>query len=224
VVDHKVTGKGKNAKRIEFNCIWDSGENDWSSTENLRKCHSGAPEELVEYVQQKGLLGNDILGTKFCKWIKASRGNADLLKIISHRTDERGKIEVCCLYDDGSKDWVPMKEAKGDSKIFLGNYAKENNLFAQPGWKNINGYWLKEVVGEMCRQMRANEIDQLVKVLYRNYKVAFDSLGPHHSETIIWGRAYKQSNEIGKHGGKIMLPYYLYRTMPPKLKKNWCTW
>merc|ERR1712238_189498 len=87
VVGHRVKGKGKHSKTVEFNCIWDSRENDWSSPESLRKCHSGAPPELAEYVQQAGLLKNDLLKKKFCKWIKESIRPADLLKITNHRTE-----------------------------------------------------------------------------------------------------------------------------------------
>merc|ERR1711957_385694 len=140
----------------------------------------------------------------------------------NHRT-EHGKIEVCCLYDDGDEEWVPLKEAKEDSKMFLGAYAREKNLFGEPGWKKMDNYWLDEVHDVMCKQMRENEISQLRQTLYRKFTGAFDNVGAHHQETITWGRAYKHSNEIGKHGGKITLPYYLFRTMSKK-QKRWSTW
>ena len=40
-----------------------------------------------------------------------------------------------------------------------------------------------------------------------------------HNDTIIWGRAYKNSLEIEKHGGKIKLPLHLYYDLPKKLQK-----
>jgi len=222
VVGHRVKGKQKKYyATVEFNCVWENGANTWNSAEDLHKRHSGAPQELVEYVQKKDLLQSGYLRKNICKWIKEGCGDAVLLKITNHRTVD-GNIEVCCLYDDGTEDWEPMKEVKEDGKLILGAYAKEKHLFRQPGWKQANEYWFQEVHDVLCKQMRANEIDQLVTRVYANFEKAFDDLGPNHPETIIWGRAYKHSLEIEKHGGRITLPLYLFRTMSPKLRRHWC--
>ena len=132
-----------------------------------------------------------------------------------------GEIKVWCHYIDGDGGWVPIEEAKEDCKIFLGAYAKEKNLFGQPGWGKTDGYWLEEVHDVMCKQKRSNEISRLTCQLYGKFRKAFDdgNFGVNNQETIIWGRAFKQSLDIERHGGVLKLPLHLYRKISPNLQK-----
>ena len=190
----------------------------WESSKSIRKNHSCAPQVLAEYAQSNGLFKSGLLRTNFCKWLKLSLGETDIVKISKHKK-VGGKIEVCCHYCDGDEEWIPIDEAKEDCKLFLGAYAKENNLLGKPGWEKMKVYWLKEVHDVMCEQMRSNEIDSLVSTLYGKWVKAFDYIGPKHWETKEWGSAFKQSLEIEKHGSRLRLPLLLYRQLSPKQRK-----
>eukprot|EP00585_Thalassiosira_rotula_P013802 CAMPEP_0196163804 /NCGR_PEP_ID=MMETSP0911-20130528/100_1 /TAXON_ID=49265 /ORGANISM="Thalassiosira rotula, Strain GSO102" /LENGTH=465 /DNA_ID=CAMNT_0041428807 /DNA_START=70 /DNA_END=1467 /DNA_ORIENTATION=- len=219
VVGHRYKGKGK-SKDFEFGCKWSSGGETWESSKSIRKLYPVSPEPLSEYAQSKGLLSDGLLPTNFCKWVKKGLGEGDMTKITDHKT-VHGNIEVLCHYSNGNEEWVPMDEAKEDCKIFLGAYAKDKNLFGQPGWEKMQGYWLSEVHDVMCKQMRSNEINSFVSTLYKKWTQAFDinDVGRYHWETTTWGSAYKQSLELDKHGGLIRLPLLMYRKLTPKQQK-----
>ena len=72
----------------------------------------------------------------------------------------------------------------------------------------------------MCgTQQRSNGINRLVSTLHGKLKGATQDLGCNHPDTESWGDAYKLSNEIEKHGGKLRLPFRLYRQLPDTLQK-----
>eukprot|EP00581_Thalassiosira_minuscula_P019424 CAMPEP_0183716690 /NCGR_PEP_ID=MMETSP0737-20130205/10498_1 /TAXON_ID=385413 /ORGANISM="Thalassiosira miniscula, Strain CCMP1093" /LENGTH=1455 /DNA_ID=CAMNT_0025945985 /DNA_START=64 /DNA_END=4431 /DNA_ORIENTATION=- len=218
VFGHRLKGKGKQAK-VQFDCQWWSGERGWIDTNYILDRHKGTPQALKDYAQAKCLLNNKELPKKFCKWINDNMDEVDIKKITHHKK-LRGDIHVCCRYTNGEEKWLPIEEAKKDCKVFLGAYAKENNLFGQPGWEKIDGYWLKEVHDEMSR-VRSNEINRLTSQLHSMWKKSFDdeNVGANHQDTIIWGRAYKRSLEIEKHGGFLKLPCHLYKELKPNQKK-----
>lgn len=71
---------------------------------------------------------------------------------------------------------------------------------------------------------RAREINILVSKLHSLWKRKFndhDHFGPWHGETECLGRAYKQSLEIEKHGGKLVLPRHIREMLPKELKNNY---
>jgi len=220
VVGHRSKGKVK-SKDIEFSCKWLHGGEIWQSSKYFQKNYSYSPETLSEYARSEGLLSNEFLRTNFCKWVKKGLGEADMTNITDHKTLHNGNIEVLCCYSDGDEEWVPMDEAKEDCKVFLGAYAKDKNLFGQPGWEKMDGYWLSEVHDVMCKQMRSNEINSFVSKLYGKWTQAFDdsNVGMYHWETKTWGSAYKQSLELDKHGGLIRLPLLLYRKLSRSQQK-----
>lgn len=227
---HKSTGtknkagrRSKGAKKkslVEFNCRWESGESQWKSIQDIRECHKGGPPPaLMSYVASKGLLENGELPESFCKWIKDHLGEEEVLEVTNHRTVADGNTEVLCRFSDGDEQWQPLEEAKEDCKIFLGEYARKNDLFGQPGWEDVDGYWLAEVQDLMCTKTRAREITLLKCTLHRMWVNSFDECGGHHPDTVIWGRVYKLSNEIEKHGGVVKLPLHLWLLLSDKIQK-----
>ena len=79
--------------------------------------------------------------------------------------------------------------------------------------------WLEELEDLMCKEVRSHEISKLLRKLHRMWRTAFKESGGNHNDTIIWGRAYKNSLEIEKHGGKIKLPLHLYYSLSKDLQK-----
>jgi len=225
VIRHRFKGgtsRQSKGKAVEFECEWASGESLWNSTEDIRRQHAGPPELLLAYVQKKGLLRNNALPKKFCKWIKDNLGDADVLEITNHRTDAAGKVEVFCRYSDEDEVWQSLEDAKEDCKLFLGAYAEAKNLFGEPGWGKADGYWLDEVHDVMCTQKRSKDLSNVITKIYRLWEHHFDDdeYGPNHPDTRSFARAYTESIDIEKHGGVVKLPLHLQRTLPPTLRKR----
>ena len=224
VVGHRRSrcSKGKKTNSVvEFNVTLASGESAWRSTEHIRQTYAAPPELVQLDLLDNRLLKNGDLPKSFVKWVSKTMKDVVPLEITNHRVKDKN-IDVLCRYSDGDEVWIPMAEARGtDCKRFLGAYANEKKLFGKPGWKGVDGLWLEEVVNLMCKEVRSHEISNLVPKLHRMWIEAFDApdLGCNHNDTIIWGRAYKNSNEIEKHGGKIKLPLHLYHIIHEDLRK-----
>jgi len=222
VVGHRRgrCSKGKKTKSlVEFNVVWASGDSTWWSVEEIREKYACPPDELKKYLLDNRLLKNGDLPKMFVNWVNKYMEVVVPLEITKHRVKDK-HIEVLCRYSDGEEQWIPMAEARGaDYKRFLGAYANEKKLFGKPGWKGVDGLWLEEVVHLMCEEVRSHEISNLVPKLHGMWRKAFDALVLNHNDTIIWGRAYKNSLEIEKHGGKIKLPLHLYYILPKDLRK-----
>jgi hypothetical protein len=213
----KSASKGEQTKAsVHFHCKWRvSGKSEWMSAQDMQKklnlCRP--PNPLKEYVMEKRLLERDILPEKFSKWLSDHMDEEDVCEIISHKCDKNGKIKVLCRFSDGDEQWQTMEDAKDGCKLFLGAYAKKNQLYSQPGWKGVDSFWLKEVQNLMCKGNRSREISNLVSQLCAKYKHALDELGINHNDTEVWGGAWKQSLEIEKHGRVIKLPLHLYNQL-----------
>lgn len=231
---------------VDFKCRWKSGEVSWKSSSQLKDIHSGPPQALKEYVLAKKLnKKKGELPKTFCKWIEEDCVEANVVGVINHKTNARGKIEVLVRYDDDSEDWVTLKEAKDDCKLFLAAYAKKKNL----GWKGLDGFWWNEVKDLMCKNKRSHEISNLISWLHKAWKDQFKKSGGNNSDVIRLGRAYKKSlgkhsfcliiylggtpivlqccilsstaclQDIEKHGGLLKLPLDLYQQLPKTLQK-----
>ncbi len=232
VVGHRRgrCSKGKKTKSlVEFNVVvvsaergdlaGASGDSKWWSVEDIREKYACPPNAIKKYLLDNRLLKNGDLPKMFVNWVNKYMEVVVPLEITKHRVKDK-HIEVLCRYSDGDEQWIPMAEARGaDHKLFLGAYANEKKLFGKPGWKGVDGLWLEEVVHLMCEEVRSHEISNLVPKLHGMWRKAFDALVLNHNDTIIWGRAYKNSLEIEKHGGKIKLPLHLYYILPKELQK-----
>jgi len=222
VVGHRSVGKGRKSV-VEFKCQWDHCcESKWESENDIRKRHLNiAPDVLVEYAQAEGLLDNSILPERLCKWLELYvKNDADIEKIVNHKTDVHGEIVVLCKWSDGTKTWKLLNDQKEDCKIEIGAYAKENNLFNEPGWEGTEGFWLEEVQDLMCKQPRARDIKLLMEKCHARHVEAFKEFGGHHHDTIIWGRARKKATEMEKHDVRLKLPRHLYYKLPKTLREN----
>ena len=219
VVGFRAEGSSKLGQSVIFKCKWSSGESEWFSMQRLRKDFGDSPpEKLREYVLDNEEQLKGILPEKFREWLKKSNGLKYLVHIIDHQ--KKGKVtKVLCEYDDGEDEWIDLNELKVDSKIFVGAYAKSKNLFGQPGWEDVENFWLDEIQELMCKNNRSMVLSNLTPRLHSFWKKSFNEQGPNHNDTIIWGRAYKESNDIEKHGVVPKLPLHLYDQLTAKMKK-----
>ena len=218
VVGHRA-GRKKSKSVVEFNLTWSNGETEWRSAENIHRIFATPPANLLQYLIDNRLLKNDVLPKQFIKWATDNMEVEVLVAIIEHRINGDGSIDVLCRYSDDDEQWTPMAEARDDCKLFLGAYAKKKKLFNKPGWEGVSGFWLEEVRDLMCKEVRSHEISNLVPRLNRLWRKAIDENGGNHNDTIFWGRAYKTSLEIEKHGGCIKLPHHLHLKLPKDLQK-----
>ena len=221
VVDHRTQGPSKHGQSVEFKCMWSSGKSEWFSMQRLRKDFGDSPPcKLTEYVfeKQNHLLADGVLPKKFRNWLKDSLDKSEMKKIFKHRK-RGGKIEVLCEYDDGESMWIDLEETKRDSKIFVGAYAKKKNLLGRPGWEGAERFWLDEVQDLMRNVERLAKLNIVTPNLYRLWKKSFETKGPNHNDTIIWGRAYKASNDIKKHDVILKLPLHLWLELPKSCKR-----
>jgi len=218
VADHRAKGS-KLGQGIEFKCKWSNGEMEWISMQRLRKDFGDSPPvALRSYVLEKHRLLDGVLPKNFANWLNRKNQESKMEKIIDHRKSGN-KIEVLCQYEDGEAIWSEDLEVeKRESKLFVAAYAKKKHLFGQPGWEGIENFWLDEVQHLMCNEKRSGELSTLTPTLYSFWKKSFEEKGPNHDDTIIWGRAYKESNDIEKHGVVLKLPLHLYRKLSETCK------
>lgn len=221
LIGHQVKGKLPSSQHTEFHVEWESGEREWCKMRDIRNDFASPPSLILDYVRD-----HDLKEVKDCKWLKKYliHDNA-LVEIIAHKK-VKGKIKVCCRYDNGDEDWEPIEEIEEgdkDDKLCLGKYVKQNQLSKMQGWGKASSYWLKSVQDLLCNEQRSSEIDSLTKALHKAYTTSFEKFGPNdarYQETVILGRAYKESLEIEKHGGKVKLPLYLKSKFSKRMLKH----
>eukprot|EP00957_Ditylum_brightwellii_P189333 14410789-Ditylum_brightwellii.AAC.1 len=76
------------------------------------------------------------------------------LKILNHWTEDKGKIEVEVLWDNGEMSWEPLVMLRKDDPIIIAAYAKERKLLEQRRWK-----WAKHLA------VRKKKLARLLKIM-----------------------------------------------------------
>jgi hypothetical protein len=182
---------------------------------DLKQEFSTPPEILMEYVDEKKLHKT----VKDCKWFEQHMGAAVPVEIIGHRN--KGKCQdVLVEYDDGDKIWEPLDDLRADSKLLVGKYAKVQCLAGkEDGWKKTRNLWLREIQESIFVQ-REYEVGLLISRTFGMWKKSCHDYGPNSVDALIWGRAYKDANELVKHGGKVKLPYEFYNKIVGRNKKD----
>jgi hypothetical protein len=85
--------------------------------------------------------------------------------------------------------------------------------------------WFDNTQKLLCDRQRWLDYDTLRKKVHYAYKKLCKEKGIDDIDVILLGRAYKLSNDIGKHGGKLIIPPYLWKKLPKYLHKyvDWHT-
>lgn len=84
-----------------------------------------------------------------------------------------------------------------DKKFNADEYAREKGF--KDNWEDTPNLWFKIVQDSLIRN-RSYHINCLVQALTSEYKDAVKTSGPDHPRAIIAGRAWKEANELEKHG------------------------
>jgi hypothetical protein len=150
-------------------------------------------------------------------------------KILDHRYNTKSAtLEVQVLWDDGTEEWCTLKSFRGKgTTAALVSYAKEKKLQDQTDWewlkpdiKDSRDNWLKAAQDVLANVQRMAGIDALTKKLHKQWeKRSMDD-----PDGLAFGRAYKESNDLLKHGGRVHLPTRLRNTREIKGLSRFITW
>jgi hypothetical protein len=208
----RIIGHVVRNKKTSFHVEWEGGTKEHILSSDLKR-DGTPPFVLLEYVDSRQLLRN-----KDCHWFKQylddRRYTKTLSKILDHRrvgTD----MEMQCEYNDGVIEWEPLSEHLVESKILVAKYAKEKCLMNKKDWRITRNFWLEEIQETLIFN-RSYQTNLLVMRTHGKWSKACRKFGPNSSIAIIWGRAYKQANELEKHVGTVKLPLILYREIAGK--------
>ena len=124
------------------------------------------------------------------------------------------------LYDSEEKtEWVTAKDIDVD---IMANYVEENGISLEAEeWKWLGSRikkeqnsWFNLVQEQLVDVRQMAEYDRLVKRLHTLHKKRDDIFD---SDSVKFGRAFKEGLDIGKHGGRISLPGRLHGEVSAKL-------
>ena len=222
VLSHRLMVRNKKSQ-IEFELQWDSdGSIEWNSLEQIRHDFSNPPDLLLWYVRNSKQDHENMNRDADFKWLKdhlKTLPDPVPVKIVKHRAAKDGTIKVYSCYDDGNDVWEPLDKAKVNSKLLVWEYwySNQSKLSELPEWDDVSGFWIDEVTDYL---VRSSGFDKIIKELSSKYKEAHKVHGVNDQNTLIWGRAFKQSLDIQKHGGKVELPLFFYRQVSKKNQKH----
>jgi hypothetical protein len=225
VLSHRLMVRNKKSQ-IEFELQWDSdGSIEWNSLEQIRQMFgrfSNPPDLLLWYVRNYKQEHENMNRDADFKWLKdhlKTLPDPVPVKIVKHRAAKDGTIKVYSCYDDGNDVWEPLDKAKVNSKLLVWEYwySNQSKLSELPEWDDVSGFWIDEVTDYL---VRSSGFDKIIKELSSKYKEAHKVHGVNDQNTLIWGRAFKQSLDIQKHGGKVELPLFFYRQVSKKNQKH----
>jgi hypothetical protein len=209
IVDHR--GKGGS---LEVQVQWESGELTWRLLDKELK--NEIQDVLGDYAREHKLETR-----KDWAWLQRNTRYAEILDIIDHRKRD-GCGEVHVRFDDGSKSWEAIQEVKPDQKNLdvediLVMYAQEHEELL--GWEEfawVDSYlkkaregWFDRTQDLLVDAKRFNDFSALRRKLYMLYterkKKGYELDDP---DVLMLGRAYKESNDLLKHGGRVTLPIH----------------
>jgi hypothetical protein len=184
----------------------------WESLHDLK--HEIGPLLAVYAVDHK------LTEQKNWKWAAKFKSESEMMEILSHEGTGDDTV-VVVYFDDGTKRKLTIKEARPDAEDLLAKYCDEKGLGEEDGWKWVASYkkkmdkrWLERTQEVVSNTRMLREHDRLTKVLHAEYtrsyaKEDFDSM-------VAFGRAFKKSIDIRKHGGKVQLPLHLHKRITEK--------
>ena len=91
----------------------------------------------------------------------------------------------------------------------------DNDLTAE--WRKNQDSWFR-IVQDALVENRLAAVSVLVRRCTRLYKEACRNHGINSPQAIIWGRAWKEANELEKHAGRVGLPLAYYNIITGKEK------
>ena len=195
----------------EVQVLYENGKKIWQRLIDIK---TEIPELLAEYAWEHNL--SDKLGWK---WVGDMERTADIICIVDHRVEHGKTVEFKVKFDDGDETmWVDRDLVE---LAMVVNYAKEKNISPQTrGWKwleqsisQAKKNWFTTVQDRVADVQLMSQQRRLMEKLYRAHRKRNDVTD---EDSKTFGRAFKKSLDILKHGGRIPLPAFLRPEIAPK--------
>lgn len=146
---------------------------------------------------------------------------SEMVKIIDHRGS---KVKVS--WNDGEDTWEELCEMKKEAKDLLAKYCSEKGLENDREWDSVESYqrekkreWFARLQDFVADTRLLREYDRLTTALHSEFKRCRKQ---GDMETMItFGRAFKESIDIRKHGGRVHLPIDLQSRIKEKALKKY---
>jgi hypothetical protein len=201
VAGHKGTGR-----YTEVQVKWATGERTWV---RLSSMQWQIPEMLAEYARK-----NNLLHCTGWHWAKRHVRDSEIASIEGHKK-EKGLILVRIVWDDGDYTWESIDDMKPVATDLLADYAFGNYLENTKGWIWVKTYkqekldcWFERAQDYAANIQLLRDYDRLTTALHSAYKKSQQEGGDEETTQAL-GRAFKNSIDIRKHGGKVDLPFEL---------------
>jgi hypothetical protein len=207
-VEEIVTHHGR---RVQVK--WASNlEPTWDTVDHLR---NEIESQLAQYA-----IDHDLTKTLGWGWAARYISDSEMTDIVSHEVTG-GNTKVLVVFDDGTKEWRSFEDVKEDAEDLLARYGRKNQLETENGWEWVNKYWRKlgkkwfdRTQDLVAKSQTLRDHDRLTTALHTEYKRACK--GGNMESMVAFGRAYKQSIDMRKHGGKVTLPIRLHKNIKEK--------
>ena len=207
-IDHTGTGK-----KIEVQIRWIDGSCTWEKLHGFHGLRYECPEIMAEYAAKSKLLEEP-----GWEWSKGFLRDEENETVLDHRKNSRGLIQIKVQWDKSDVEWKDLSwfqinedEKEEEPPAALITYVQEKKLIGAD-WKWVNSHinkakekWLQYTQDILADSNRLTCIASLTKKLYSAHTNAKKL-----QDKVAYGRAYKESNDIRKHGGRVHLPFRLW--------------
>lgn len=211
----EVLGHRGKDRRADLHILWGNGEKSW---EKLATMKNGIPDRIADYALRKGLTNE-----KEWRWALDYQRDAVIVKLHNHRTT-KNSVEFEVYYDGEDKpEWVDIDDVDGS---FLEQYVKGKGkvLNSSPKWRKIvkkrieedKKEWFESLQNFLTNVQEMVLRNRLTTTLYTKFEKSAKKYGIENEDTRALGNAYKESLDIAKHGGRVILPRHLREVVVSK--------
>ena len=166
---------------------------------------------LVEYAIENKLSSEFGWG-----WTAFGINDICISNILGH-TDR--PLNVIVKWDNGQTESIAMDDMrnKWEAGELVAEYGSRNNLLNRKHWNWAKAFdparkdWFERAQELLSKAYLVYEHDRLRTSLHTIFQNQKRQWGRDDKNVIALGRAYKQSNDILKHGGKIDIPLHMHR-------------
>ena len=170
---------------------------------------------------------NQLLGENGWKGIDALlEDDNTIVEVLAHKHTSN-LVELKVLYEHGESQWLKSidlepEELEMDDPLLI--YCENLDLLKlrEFAWIRKNEsrakkMWFKNTQELLADANRHRAYDRLTKKLHLLFEKSHKENGPSDQDTIALGRAYKLSNDLFKHGGKVAVPLHFVKKIPKNL-------
>lgn len=203
LVDKILAHRGK-GRGVEIELQWSDGSRTWGQ---LSEYTLELEDILVQYAKANNLL--DSSGWKSLKNLALKE--AFPCHISKHRM-QSNQVQVLVGFDNSEEKWMNLGAVPEEGMDLVVSYASTKKLINRKCWEKAkfhiqerNTLWFENTQAVMGDLPVIRDQDRLTTTLHSAYRHALDQ---HMDQRIVQGlgQAFKESIDIRKHGGKVVIP------------------